>query len=702
MTDLVVVSLERWDEVWRRNQHLVAGLLRSDPDLRVLFVEPAADPLHDLLARRRPRLGRRLGRIGSSTPGRLWGFGPVKWLPRRIDPGADDRLARAVMRAARRVGMRHPLLWINDPGMVALAERSGWPTLYDVTDDWVAADRPAAELERTAANEARMLAVARQVVVCSPELARRKGGSRPVELIPNAVDVDAYRRPVPRPVDLPAGPVAVYVGTVHPDRLDVDLCAATARALDGTATLVMVGPDLLSPDTAALLTRAGVRLLGPRPRDAVVGYLQHADVLVVPHVVTPFTESLDPIKLYEYQAVGRPVVSTPVAGFREADDARITIAGSDAFVAAVASAVPASSAFPDGAEGPVPSWADRVDRMRAVLARLDDRPVEVLLSVPWSWQVRPPAAGGVGLILRRSDWGLPRWRARLRTSVDAWRFAGAARGARAVVLATAGVGDLIPFLLSRRLRGRRHRAPLIVFDPLVPASPRFARIGRSVLRRVDRFLVIRTADRDMLGTRFGVDPRRVQFIEWPVDTAVLPTEVGDDGFVYSAGWAHRDWTTLIAALELSRLPAILSPGRPLALPRADAHVEVREMPSPQVGRAMSSRARTVAVVLEDTDLPAGPIVLLDAMAMGKAVVTTDAGGSRDYVRDGVDAVVVPPGDPGALAEALLRLDRDPSLRARLGAAARREIRRRCAVETFWRRLIDLSAPPREVEGHLDR
>ena len=40
MTDLVVVSLEAWDQVWRRNQHLVSRLLARDPSLRVLFVEP--------------------------------------------------------------------------------------------------------------------------------------------------------------------------------------------------------------------------------------------------------------------------------------------------------------------------------------------------------------------------------------------------------------------------------------------------------------------------------------------------------------------------------------------------------------------------------------------------------------------------------------------------------------------------------------
>jgi glycosyltransferase involved in cell wall biosynthesis len=370
--DLVVVSLERWDEVWRRNQHLVAGLLATDPGLRVLFVEPAADPLHDLVSRRRPRTGSRLGEIDGIAAGRLWRFGPVKWLPRRLDRRADERLARAVVSAVRRLGMRHPLLWVNDPGMVELAEGTGWPTLYDITDDWVAADRPPGELDRTASNEARLLAVAREVVVCSPELARRKGGARGVELVPNAVDVDAYRRPTVRPGDLPAGPVAVYVGTAHADRLDVGLCEATAAALGDRGTLVLVGPNLLSADDTARLERAGVRLLGPRPGYAVPGYLQHADVLVVPHVVTPFTDSLDPIKLYEYRAVGRPVVSTPVAGFRDEGDARVALAESAAFAAAVRARVPANAAFPEGTDREVASWSDRVAQMRAVLQRPAD------------------------------------------------------------------------------------------------------------------------------------------------------------------------------------------------------------------------------------------------------------------------------------------------------------------------------------------
>lgn len=371
MTDLVVMSLEAWDDVWRRNQHLVAGLLRTDATLRVLFVEPPADPTHDLRSGRRPSFARGVQEVPDVAPGRLFTVRPVKWMPRRFDSRADERLARAVIRAADSLGMRHPLLWINDPGAVSLAERSGWPMLYDITDDWLSADRSPLERQRAAANEARLLELAREVVVCSPELVRRKSAIRPVELIPNAVDVDAYRRPVARPADLPDGPVALYLGTVHPDRIDVDVCEATARALGSSGTLVLVGPNLLAPDQAARLTEAGARLLGPRPRDAVIGYLQHADVLVVPHVVTEFTDSLDPIKLYEYQAVGRPVVSTPVAGFRGADDPRITIAAGDEFAAAVAAALPAHSCFPDGTDGAVADWSNRVAAMAAVVQRLE-------------------------------------------------------------------------------------------------------------------------------------------------------------------------------------------------------------------------------------------------------------------------------------------------------------------------------------------
>jgi glycosyltransferase involved in cell wall biosynthesis len=64
------------------------------------------------------------------------------------------------------------------------------------------------------------------------------------------------------------------------------------------------------------------------------------------------------------------------------------------------------------------------------------------------------------------------------------------------------------------------------------------------------------------------------------------------------------------------------------------------------------------------------IVALEAMALGRPIVASAAGGLRELVRDGRDGVLVPPDDPSALAGALMRLLGDHPLRERLGASAR--------------------------------
>jgi len=375
MTDLVVLSLEAWDHHRRRNQYLVDELLRTDPGLRVLFVEAAVDPMHEVRRGFRPHLGRGLRTVAD----RLWCLEPMKPLPRRVDPGGDLRRARGVRRAAARLGFRDPVLWVNDPAGATVLRATGWPALYDITDDWLAADRTPAERRRLRDDEDLLLRACREVVACSPHLVAVKGADRPVTLVTNGVDVERYRVPVPRPADLPAGPTAVYVGTVHRDRFDVDLLRATARTLAAgtthhpgpTGTVVVVGPvlDLTVPEITEVRAD-GVVTLGRRSWDEVPGFLQHADVLLVPHLVDAFTESLDPIKAYEYRAVGRPVVSTPVAGFRDAYDPRVVVADRDAFPAAVRDALIAPPATTRVPGGDVPTWAGQARLMAEVVDRV--------------------------------------------------------------------------------------------------------------------------------------------------------------------------------------------------------------------------------------------------------------------------------------------------------------------------------------------
>ncbi len=260
------------------------------------------------------------------------------------------------------------MLWINDSTYAPLIDRTGWPSVYDVTDDWLLVGNTPRERARQERNDALMMERAAEVVVCSPSLAASRGCLRPVHLISNGVDLESLRAPTRRPDDLPSGRVLLYQGTMSADRLDLDLCLALARAVSGRATLVFVGPNSLEPRATAALTAAGAVVLGPRPYRDVPAYLQHADLLVVPHATTPFVESLDPIKAREFLAVGRPVVATPVAGFR-ALDPPITAAPPTEFVDVVLRRLEQESVPPG--PGPlvheVATWSGQAEAFLAVL-----------------------------------------------------------------------------------------------------------------------------------------------------------------------------------------------------------------------------------------------------------------------------------------------------------------------------------------------
>lgn len=89
-------------------------------------------------------------------------------------------------------------------------------------------------------------------------------------------------------------------------------------------------------------------------------------------------------------------------------------------------------------------------------------------------------------------------------------------------------------------------------------------------------------------------------------------------------------------------------------------------------RDLYRSAAVVAVPVRDVFQPSGYSVALQAMACGKPVVLSRNKGLWDteVLESGQNCILVPPGDPGALAGAVHRLQSDESLRMRMGEAAR--------------------------------
>jgi glycosyltransferase involved in cell wall biosynthesis len=84
-----------------------------------------------------------------------------------------------------------------------------------------------------------------------------------------------------------------------------------------------------------------------------------------------------------------------------------------------------------------------------------------------------------------------------------------------------------------------------------------------------------------------------------------------------------------------------------------------------------------------------PNVLVEAMAAGAPVVATPVSGIPELVEDGVNGLLVPPEDPSALADALVRLHTDHALGDRLAAAGRETVRSRFDGERLAGRLAEL-------------
>jgi glycosyltransferase involved in cell wall biosynthesis len=82
-----------------------------------------------------------------------------------------------------------------------------------------------------------------------------------------------------------------------------------------------------------------------------------------------------------------------------------------------------------------------------------------------------------------------------------------------------------------------------------------------------------------------------------------------------------------------------------------------------------------------------PVSLMEATSVGVAIVATSVGGVPQVITDGVDGLIVPPGNPPALVDALERVASDPTLRRKLGDGAKG----RSAM-------FDVTSASREVEG----
>lgn len=166
--------------------------------------------------------------------------------------------------------------------------------------------------------ENEIIAHADLTLVTSQALAQAKRHISPdTHLLPNAADIALFRQAMERLLPKPPewaqvkGKVILYMGVLSALRIDYPLLRYIAQQ-HTDKTLLLIGPyHLHECRQYGLDTLPNVIFTGAKPIAQLPAYLQHADCAIIPFLINTLTKSIYPLKINEYLAAGKPVVTTP-------------------------------------------------------------------------------------------------------------------------------------------------------------------------------------------------------------------------------------------------------------------------------------------------------------------------------------------------------------------------------------------------------
>jgi len=319
---IVSFAMDQWSDVPRCRHHVVARLARRN---RVLFTSPpryVRDAFRGTGAK-----PRRLRKITDS----LYTYAPPGWLPYtyrypRLNRCSLRLRSQLLSRVVRRLGMDRPILYIWHPSFAdVIGQLEARLVVYHCYDEYSAFT--GSDPGRVADDEARILEAADIVLTVSEGLHARKRTRNPnTHLVRNGVDYPLFasaQDPATPVADALGGmprPIIGCVTRIVPEYFDATLLRAVfARRPDWS--FVVVGPECsTSPALEELKALPNVHLLGRRELTDLPSYLKAFDACLIPYVLTTNKQLADPLKLYEYLAAGKPVVSKPLAALESFGD----------------------------------------------------------------------------------------------------------------------------------------------------------------------------------------------------------------------------------------------------------------------------------------------------------------------------------------------------------------------------------------------
>ena len=259
------------------------------------------------------------------------------------------------------------------------------------------------------------------------------------------------------------------------------------------------------------------------------------------------------------------------------------------------------------------------------------------------------------------------------------------------------VGLLVALLF--RAVGAEQRHVLVCHGSIASAPDLHLARALDLQRHIHRFVCYGPAVARRLRHALGLPAHRVVTVRHAADHRFWhPLPVAPERLLVGAGMLHRDYPTLVRAVGGLDAQVVLAAHSPWVASRRGGVAPDALPPNVRLARCtyrelrdLYARSLLVAVPLVDTHLQAGSLVIYEAMATGRAVVTTETEGQAelDVVRPGETGYRLPPGDVAAWRETLRSLLDHPQEAQRLGQRAREAVEAGLNQEAYVRAMVDI-------------
>jgi glycosyltransferase involved in cell wall biosynthesis len=225
----------------------------------------------------------------------------------------DTVLQLQLLTVMRRLRMCNPMVWVACPAACNVAiKMKNSKLIYQRTDRFEEYPNVNAELIRQ--YDLTLKANADLTIFVSEQLYEQEYAQcKKALFLDHGVDFDMfataeYKEEIPADIANVKRPIVGFFGGIHDHIFDVDFVEKVINMLP-KMSFVFVGSA--SSDCSHLLTKDNVRMLGQKSYEQIPHYGKYFDVAIMPWRQNRWIEACNPVKLKEYLALGKPIVSTP-------------------------------------------------------------------------------------------------------------------------------------------------------------------------------------------------------------------------------------------------------------------------------------------------------------------------------------------------------------------------------------------------------